>query len=153
MPDIGHRATYPPSTGSSTPVMLMASSLHRKTAASAQSSAVIGSSQRMAGTHLFADLLHRLLRDSQASGSHEARIGHSGRADGVHTNAEWRRLDGQGLGQLMHAAFGGAVDGSAPTDEARDRASVQDHPAAALLLETEDGVLRTQEDTAEIDAR
>src|SRR5262245_26443048 len=37
-----HRATYPPSTGKSTPVMLAARSETRYTAASAQSSAVIG---------------------------------------------------------------------------------------------------------------
>ena len=59
-----------------------------------------------------------------------------------------RALDGDGPGQLVHRTLGGAVDGAAPTDEPGDRTGVDDHTAAALLLEPEHRVLAAEEDAA-----
>ena len=147
--DVGHWATYPPSMGSRTPVTLTASSEHRKTAASAQSSAVMG---RPSGW--LAPRCSHLPRSSArppSPGGHEAGVGHAGRADGVHPDPERRHLDGDCPGQLVHAALGGAVDRAAPTDEAGHRSGVQDHSAVTLLLEPEDGVLGAQEHATQID--
>ena len=61
------------------------------------------------------------------------------------------RLDGDGLGELVHGALGGAVDGAAPADEPGDRAGVEDDAAVALLLERMHGVLAAEEDAADVD--
>jgi hypothetical protein len=107
--------------------MLAAPSETRNTAASAQSSAVIG---RPSGCDAPTEAL--LGGDVQAAGRHEPGVGHAGRADGVDPDAELGALDGDAPGDLVDPALGGAVDGAAPADQAGDRPGVEDDTATAL---------------------
>ena len=88
---------------------------------------------------------------SHAPGHHELGVGHAGRADGVHPDAERRTLDGDGLGEQVHGRLGGAVDRPTPAHEPGDRPGVEDHAARALGLELQHGMLAAEEHAAEVD--
>ena len=148
--DAGHRATYPPSTGRSTPVTFPARSEARNTAASAQSSAVIGFPSGCMVPTCSAIWSIPPSGVGMPAGGGEVREGHRRRADRVHPDAERRALDRHRFRELVHTTLGRAVHRAAPTHESGDGAGVDDRATVTLLLELDDRVLAPEEHAAEV---